>query len=114
MWADNYIIDCINGMAEKKIDAVWVPLESGDILPGATVIRTTLNSSVVLHKDLQTYTISAMRMGTIDELILGRTTIRIRGSISTTDVKPSTRKTTNIPTASARASEADEDITWEE
>ncbi len=86
----------------------------------STIVKTGLNSSLVIKlSDDNVVKIKAMKKGSIETLSssksAGMTGIKIGGTLTQSDVNADDiQERTNISTASTRASDAVEDLEWEE
>jgi hypothetical protein len=82
-------------------------LKAGDTIYGETVIHTSIGSSVVLKDSAgKTFTVGAARNGKAAELAqAGSSGVRVGGTTTRTDTGAVSRNTSNVSTASARASD---------
>jgi len=96
----------------------WVPIQIGDKLNDHSVVRTGLNSQLVLEKiengQPALYIISSMNTGMIIDIFHAKNRVRIGGTVAQTDTSTVRRSTVNIGTASARASDAAADVEFQE
>ena len=113
--AQNYTVQEVTGRAERESGNQKVAIKVGDTLTANTVIYTGVASSLVLKNGDKSFTVPAVRSGKVSELITTATGIRLGGSITRVDTEQANRTTTQVSTASARASDAaaDEDIAAE-
>jgi hypothetical protein len=112
------IVDSIVGkVTMETTPGKWVAIKVGDILKLETLINVGLNSKLILKIGEKKITVSAMTKKTISTIISSISTIGItapaatkNSGISASDVTTST----NVPTASTRASDATGDVSWED
>jgi hypothetical protein len=115
--ADNYTVEKIIGKVEQEVSpGKWVAVKEGATLSAATVLNTGLNSNVVLKVGDAKVTISAMKKGTIKTLIgnSAASGVKIGGKVSESNTSTNARGTSNISTASTRASDAAQEVEWAE
>lgn len=114
------VVQKVTGNVQYEFSAgKWKPLTAGMKIAPSTVINTGLNSSVVLKLDEQVVTVKAMQKGTAEKLIassaVASSGIRMGASANDSGVSANSGPArTNISTASTRASDATEDVKWEE
>jgi hypothetical protein len=115
--ADSYTVQSVTGKVEREVaPGKWETVKAGATLTEATVIKTGLNAGLALKSGDKTFNVPAMKRGAVETLI-GSTVasgIRIGGQVYESDTSSSVRGTSNISTASARASDAAGDYIWEE
>ena len=114
-FAQSYTVQEVTGRVERESGNQKVAIKAGDTLTANTVIHTGIASSLVLKDGDRTLTIPAVRSGKVAELITTAPGIRLGGNITRVDTGQANRTTTQVSTASARASDAaaDEDIAAE-
>jgi hypothetical protein len=116
--ADGYEVQQVDGKVEREASpGKWEAVAAGAVLTPATVINTGLNSTLVLKSGEKTFTIKAMQKGTVENLTSAGASgsgIRIGGKVSDSNTTTTARGTSNISTASTRASDAAEDLEWVE
>jgi hypothetical protein len=116
--ADGYEVQNVTGKVEREVSpGKWEAVIAGVVLTPATVINTGLNSTLVLKAGEKVLTIKAMQKGTIENLTsAGASTsgVRIGGKVSDSNTTTTARGTSNISTASTRASDAAQDLDWAE
>lgn len=92
----------------------WIEVSKGDILDSSSIISVGLNSkAVVKDEEGKTYSIKPMQKGRIENLISSVA----KGKLNVTKGEVAnyvTVKSKGISTASSRASEAKEDLDWDE
>jgi len=115
VFAQDYIVESINGRVQKESGNRRVNVTVGEKLTSETVIYTGIGASIVLRQDDKTITIPAANSGKIGDLTASPPRVRVSGNVVTTDTTAATRNLNQITTASARASDAaaDEDISQE-
>jgi hypothetical protein len=114
---DNYLVQAVSGKVEREVAPdKWEEVKAGDILTISTVIKTGLNSNLVLKSVDRLFSIKALKRGTIETLVKSEVTsgVRISGKVYETDTSVVSRRTSNISTASSRASDVNNDYVWEE
>ncbi|MDR2160133.1 MAG: hypothetical protein LBP23_08735 [Treponema sp.] len=115
--ADRYTVQSVAGKVEREVSpGKWEAVTAGTSLTGATVINTGINSTLVIKSGDRSVTVPAMKKGTVETLAAsgGGAGIKISGKVSSSDAAVSARGTINTSTASTRASDAAEDLEWEE
>ena len=115
-FAFGYTVENVTGRVVREAGSGEVELKLGEIITDKTVINTGVASSVVLKTaDGKTFTIPAVRKGTVAELEKAVSGVRMGGSIATTETGAAKRTVGQIGTASARASDqaAEDDIAAE-
>jgi hypothetical protein len=111
VFADYPVVE-VKGKVEMETQSGWVPVEKGaEIVPG-TIISIGLASHLCVEDGGKLVYLSTMKRGPIEDFLTRKVTIG--GNVITTDTSDKGRRTTNISTASARASDADADVDWEE
>jgi hypothetical protein len=115
--ADGYTVKSVTGKVEREVSpGKWEAVVAGTQISALAVINTGLNSSLVLNDGTKDITIKAMQKGTVETLAKTDSAagIRIGGKISNTNTDTTARGTSNISTASTRASDAANDYEWAE
>lgn len=118
--ADSYKVESVTGKVQyEATPGTWKNVTVGQELSASTVINTSLNSSLVVAKGGSKVTIKAMQKGTIESLSAGSsvasTGIKKGTSLQSLNVADDVDGTArSVVTASSRASEAKEDIDWDE
>jgi hypothetical protein len=107
-----FTVQTINGRVERQTSAGWIAVAAGDQLIPSTVIRTGINSSLVVKSGDKTFTVRAVQNGSIGDLAnaVVASGLRIDGPIAQTDTTRRDRNIGRISTNSARASSAKEDV----
>ena len=116
--AGGYKVKAITGKVTfESAPETWKNVSVGQELSASTVLNTSLNSSVVIVKDDGTeVTIKAMQKGTVDSLLGVASSKGLKkGGLNTTTVADEVEGTSKgIATASSRASDAKEDLDWDD
>ena len=116
LFAETYKIKSIIGSVTYEIaPGKFDKLKEGMEINGLQVVNTGLNSSVIVEHDGKIYTIKAKQNGSIEKLAAPtKTGLKVQTIAKATAVDNATGKREGVATASARASEAKEDLVWEE
>jgi hypothetical protein len=115
--ADGYVVQSVSGKVEREVSpGKWEAVTVGMTLSPAVVINTSLNSQLELEGSGKTVTIKAMQKGTVETLAGGASAsgLRISGKVTESKTGVSSRGTSNISTASTRASDAAAGVEWVE
>jgi hypothetical protein len=113
---ENYTVQTVSGRVEREASpGKWVAVQEGESIPANTVIRTGVNSSLVLKSDSGTTVVKALQNGEAGVLAGSATAsgIKLSGKVAETNTSALERNSAKLSTASARASNAVED-TWAE
>lgn len=121
LFAENFTVKSVTGTVTYEASAgKFVELSVGKVISGSTVIKTSLNSSVELEKeDGTTVTVKAVQTGSAESLAAAFAKapngLKKNPVIKKTDVAgASSGASKGVATASSRASEAKEDLEWDE
>jgi len=117
--AEDMIVTVVSGKVTKEVNqGKWVDVKVGDILLLTTMVNTGLNSKLVFTQGKTIFTIPAMTKKTIAMFLGSLTSTKgtlVIPSIQNTSISAnSVQNSTNIPTASTRASDASADVSWDE
>ncbi len=116
--AGSYKVVSVTGKVTfEAAPETWKNVAVGQELSASTVLNTSLNSSVVVAlDDGKEVTIKAMQKGTLDKLVGAASNKGLsKGGFKTTSVADDVEGTTKgIATASSRASDAKEDLDWDD
>lgn len=119
--AQDFTVKTVSGKVEREVSAgTWEAVTPGMKLAPSAVINTGLNSSLVLNQAERVVTIKAMQKGSVDKLVASNSTakggIKIGAKVNESAVNTDSdkNKTTNVSTASTRASDATKDLEWAE
>lgn len=117
--ANNYKVETVTGkVTYEATPGNWKDVTVGQELTDSTVINTGLNSSLVISLNGTQITIKAMQKGALDGLASaagGKKGLKKGPAVAkdtTADASNGSQK--GVVTASSRASEAKEDIDWDE
>jgi hypothetical protein len=117
LFADDFIvIDSKSAYLEIIENSVITKIEiqKDQLLSISSRIDIGLNGRLVLKdKNDSIKVINSMKKGTIENL-LNKPSVRITGTVYQSKENTSIRNTSNVSTASTRASEATKDFNWEE
>lgn len=118
--SDVYKVKSLTGkVTYEATPGNWKNVTVGQELSASTVLNTSLNSSVVILLGDQEITIKAMQKGTVDSLA-GASTGLAKSGLKKNSLKASSvgdevsGNSKGTATASSRASEAKEDVDWDE
>ena len=116
--AGSYKVVSVTGKVTfEAAPETWKNVAVGQELSASTVLNTSLNSSVVIAlDDGKEITIKAMQKGTVDSLVgvasnKGLKSSKLKSSTIADEVEGTTKGTA---TASSRASDAKEDLDWDD
>lgn len=107
IYATEYkVLDIIGNVWLEVTPGEFNNISVGDVLVEGNVIKTGLNSSVTIkdNNDIK-YTIPSMKKDFLNKLLANKLPVRIAGKVYETDTSNVARRTSNISTASSRASE---------
>jgi hypothetical protein len=112
--AQSYTVQSVSGRVQREAGNNRIDIVVGDVLPSSTVIHTGIGSSMVLTEGERTYNVLAAQNGRVADLVTRSSNIRVSGNVTVVDTSTG-RRTGQISTASARASDAaaDDDIAAE-
>jgi len=114
--AGTYKVKTVTGkVTYEATPGNWKNVTVGMELSAATVINTSLNSSVVVTTGDNDVTIKAMQKGTLDSLTGSTSGVaKAKGLKASSVAGEVSGKSKGTATASSRASEAKEDVDWDE
>ncbi len=115
----SYVVESFTGtVTYESAPGKFEKVKVGQELPASTVLKTGLNSSVVINFEGKSITIKAKQEGAVEKLYALAAPAKgglKKQSIAKADaVDDADGKSKGVATASARASEAKEDFTWDE
>ena len=115
VFAQNYIVQSVSGRVQQEIRGSRVDVKVGDTLSAETVIHTGASASLILKDGNKTLSVPAARSGKLSDLTAVASGVRAGGSVARVDTSTISRTTSQVSTASARASDSakDEDIAEE-
>lgn len=116
---DSYVVKSVTGKVQyEAAPGNWKNLTAGQKISASTVVNTSLNSTLVVTAGSSDVTIKAMQKGTVASLTSGNVAAggikKSNGLNKTAVAAESTRSDKGVATASSRASEAKEDVDWDE
>ena len=118
--ADSFKVEAVTGKVQyESAPGTWKTVTVGQELSSSTVVNTSLNSNLVLSSGSSKVTIKAMQKGSISSLsgvaAAGNSGIKKGAVLNVSSVGADVNGTSkSVVTASSRASEAKEDIDWDE
>jgi hypothetical protein len=114
-FAQSFTVQSVSGRVQQEAKGVRVDVKAGDTLSADAIVHTGIGASLILNDGTKTLTIPAAKSGTVAELSVAASGIRISGNVSQVATGTVSRTTGQVSTASARASNAanDEDIAAE-
>ena len=113
----SYKVESFTGkVTYESAPGKWTAVKVGQELPLSTVIQTSVNSNLVLSNDGAKVTGKAMQKGTVESLtsVAANSGIKKGNALSDSSIAASTESSKSVVTASSRASEAKEDLEWDE
>jgi hypothetical protein len=105
-YAQSYTVQSVSGRVQQEANGVRVDVKAGDTLNADTIVHTGIGASLVLTDGGKTLTVPAAKSGTVTELSVAASGVRISGNVSLVNTNAVTRTTGQVSTASARASDA--------
>lgn len=116
--SDAYVVEEVTGkVTYEAAPGTWKNVTVGQELTVSTVVNTALNSSLVVNLNGTKITIKAMQKGAIDGLASaagGSKGLKKGPAVAKDTTADATKTQKGVVTASSRASEAKEDIDWDE
>jgi hypothetical protein len=110
---ERFTVQSVAGNVEREVSSgKWETVKSGDVLTADTVIRTRLNSGLVIRMGERSSTVGAMQRGVLNDLVRGGSAsgsaagVRIEGNVAETDTTRRSAGGGASSTAAARASDA--------
>lgn len=116
MFAAGYkVTDVAGKVTYEAAPGNWKNVTVGQELSTSTVLNTSLNSSVKIElEDGNEITIKAMQKGTVESLVGVAAKSSVKGARKSAVAAGSAKSSKGTATASSRASEAKEDVAWDE
>jgi hypothetical protein len=105
-FAQSFTVQSVSGRVQQEANGVRVDVKAGDTLNADAIVHTGIGASLILNDGSKTLTIPAAKSGTVAELSVAASGIRISGNVSKVDTGTVSRTTGQVSTASARASNA--------
>jgi flavin-binding protein dodecin len=113
LFSIDYKVVELTGKAEREVLINWKEIVVGDIISDTDKIKTEFNTKLVIEDPShRRFTVNSFKNDVLKNLLIS--SITIGGKVNVTDTSDKGRRTSNISTASARASDAAEDIEWAE
>lgn len=121
LFAENatYKVKSVSGNVTYEVsNNKWAPVTSDMELEEGAVINTGLNSTLVVMQNGKTIKIKPMKKGKLSELVAlssSKKDIKIGSKVTKEEIAAeATSSKSGVSTASSRASEAKEELDWEE
>jgi hypothetical protein len=115
---ERFTVQSVTGNVEREVSSgKWEAIKAGEALAADTVIRTRLNSSLVIKLGERSSTVGPMQRGVLRDLAGGSASaagIRIGGAVTETDTTRRSPAGSSSSTAAARASDAAAEMVLEE
>ena len=116
---DTYVVESVVGtVTYEKAPGKYEKVTVGQELSASTVLKTGLNSSVVLKLNDKSITVKAKQTGSVEQLYVASAPskggLKRQTIVKAGDTEIADGKREGVATASSRASEAKEDFTWDE
>jgi hypothetical protein len=105
-FAQSYTVQSVSGRVQQEANGVRVDVKAGDTLNADTIVHTGIGASLVLIDGGKTLTVPAAKSGTVTELSVAASGVRITGNVTQVNTGTVARTTGQVSTASARASDA--------
>ena len=113
-----YKVQSVVGKVTYQVSATeWASVTKDMELDENAVVSTALNSTLVVENEGKRVTVKPMKKGKMGELIALASTngsVKIGSTVTKADVAADTTAKKGVATASSRASEAKEDVEWDE
>lgn len=113
----SYVVKSVKGKVQyEAAPGKMQDVKVGQTLSASTVVDTGLNSILVLTIDGKDLTIKAKQKGTVEKVAVGggSGTLKKGGTVAGKASSSSNGSKSGVNTASSRASEAKEDVDWDE
>lgn len=116
LFAEDFIVSKTAGKVDYEAsNGVFKELKVGDKVTSQTVIKIALHASVELtDADGKVHSIKAMKSGPVDSFITKGTGLKKASIAAAGKVNGDGGLSNSVSTASNRASEAKEDLSWDE
>ena len=113
--AQSYTVQSVSGRIQRETGDSRVDVAPGDTLTVETILHVGVGASMVLKDGDRTFTVSSAQNGvSMADLMASSSRVRIGGNVATVNTDAVNRTTTQVSTASARASDAAADLEEEE
>lgn len=117
---NEYVVQSVSGNVQYEVSPdKWKKLTKGTKLAPSTVVKTNLNSALVVLQGGEKISIKAMQKNTIEKLCSAVASakqggVKMGSKVATSEVDANaTKSRTSVSTASSRASTAEEDVNFE-
>lgn len=115
--AGPYKVESVTGkVTYESAPGKWATVEVGQELSASTVIQTSVNSTLVVSNNGAKTTVKAMQKGTVEALSSGTKAgkVTLGNKVDSNKVAADSKGSKSTVTASSRASEAKEDLDWDD
>lgn len=110
--ADYKVLETTGTVTYQKEPGSWSNVTKGQVLTAETVINIGLNSTAKIAYGRFVINLKPMRKGTVEQLTAD---VFAKHKITKSNVAPASMKSTKaVITAASRASEARDDLVWDE
>lgn len=107
----DYTVTEVQGTVIKLDEGIWVPLKLGDIVTSTDRIKVSLNSKMVINTGSFKFAIPAATNGTVGEIL----NKKMHKTVKRSNIPEGSIKSKKaVITAASRASDAKDDICWDE
>lgn len=115
IFAEDFVVTKIVGNVNYEVSSgVWKTISIGDTITDQTVVDVGINSLLSLADTEGTdFTVRAMKKGRLETLLAKGTGLKKASTAAASSVR-SGGLSSAVSTASSRASEAKEDLNWDE
>ena len=112
----SFVVKSVKGTVKyEEKPGVQKKVTVGQVLSSSTVVNVAMNSTLVLEMDGQEYTVNALAKGALDKVASAKVAGGIKkGGSAAGNVKGDAGTGKSVSTASSRASDAKEDLGWDE
>ena len=115
--AGPYKVESVTGkVTYESAPGKWATVEVGQELSASTVVQTSVNSTLVVSNNGTKATVKAMQKGTVESLSSATKVAKVTvgNKVDSSKVSADGKTAKSTVTASSRASEAKEDVDWDE
>lgn len=113
----SYVVKSVKGNVKYEAEAgIKKAVKVGQTLSASTFVDVGLNSSLVLEMDGEEFIVNPFSKGALDKVASAKTSTGglKSGGLRASTVAKDTGVSKSVSTASSRASEAKEDVDWDE
>jgi hypothetical protein len=114
---ERFTVQSVAGNVEREVSSGnWAAVKAGEALSADAVIRTRLNSTLVIRMGERSVTVGAMQRGVLNDLLRGGSAggsaagVTINGNVTETDTTRRGSTGGSSSTAAARASDANAEL----